>query len=199
MAALSLIIKYFLSNIFRLGLYSFSSARNSLELRSDRESLLQCNNTGTVSSLQLYRLDTSTNTCLLTGNGHVAGTRAPPVRYACTQHGPVKCYADQGTQTVKTFRGKNTKRSLLSAASHQFSRSRSRMSLAFSRRSLGRQCSSDTTSSLPLANTDTSASRQSFVEYGEANGKKQNGGETSFTKRNIKSQVSCSHNLAKLS
>ena len=89
--------------IFRHGLYGFASARNSLEMcrEKDRESLLQCNNPGTVASLQLYRVDTSASPALLTGNGHVS--RGSNSRYTCSQHGPAKCFAEQGTQTLKTF------------------------------------------------------------------------------------------------
>ena len=72
----------------------------------------------------------------------------------------------------------------MTVASLQFSRSRSRLSLAFSRKSLGRQDSNDTTASLPLGNGDTP--HHSLDTNGEPAYKKS---EPSFTKRNIKSQV----------
>ena len=102
------------SFLFRNSLYGFASTRNSLELcqEKDRESLLQVNNADTLSSLQLYRVDTNVSPCLLTGNGHV-DTRLLTgnghvdgrfqSRYTCTQHGTVKYFTEQGTQTVKSF------------------------------------------------------------------------------------------------
>ena len=91
------------SFLLRNSLYGFASTRNSLELcqEKDRESLLQVNNADTLSSLQLYRVDTAVSPCLLTGNGHVDGRFQS--RYTCTQHGTVKYFTEQGTQTVKSF------------------------------------------------------------------------------------------------
>ena len=113
----------------RNGLYGFSSVRNSLDLcqEKDNESLLQVgslyyfkvfgswwswfiknlsqvsNPPGAVSSLALYRVDTSASPCLLTGNGHVSTSESRVAsRYTCNQH-QHKYFAEQGTQTVKTF------------------------------------------------------------------------------------------------
>ena len=82
------------------------------------------------------------------------------------------------------YSGKSTRKNLLTVASLQLSKSRSRLSLAFSKKSLGRQDSNDTTASLPLGNGDT-PHHSSLDTNGEAYKKS----ETSFTKRNIKSQV----------
>lgn len=66
---------------------------------------------GAVSSLALYKVETSASPCLLTGNGHVSSSESRVAsRYTCNLH-QHKFFAEQGTQTVKTsnrFKKKET-------------------------------------------------------------------------------------------
>ena len=63
------------------------------------------------------------------------------------------------------------------------------MSLAFSKKSLGRQDSNETTASLPLGDGDTAANSRHSLDVNGHHGEAYKKSETSFTKRNIKSQV----------
>ena len=73
---------------YRNSFYGFSSARNSIELsrEKDRESLLF--NNGNVSNIQLYKMEQSKSS----------------QRLRCSQHGQVKYYTEQGTQTFRSGR-----------------------------------------------------------------------------------------------
>ena len=191
---LSLIVFFNYRNSF----YGFSSARNSIELgrEKDRESLLF--NSGKVSNNQLYQTDQG---------------KINKQRLRCSQHGQVKYYTEQGTQTFRSLRWSlnglgeliiffqanfdkcliltlirqiqrnikvvscrkksGRKKSFLSGSGMKLGRSRSKFSLGLSKRGYN---------SPPL-----SPSRNSLAEDDGEGSKKS---ETSFTKRNIKSQVS---------
>lgn len=102
-------------------------------------------------------------------------------RSRCSQHG-VKYYTEQGTQTFRSVRRKSgRKKSFISGSGTtsglKLGRSRSKFSLGLSKRSLSGQQGSPS----------VSPSRTSLAEEEGGEGEKKS--ETSFTKRNIKSQV----------
>ena len=153
---------------YRNSFYGFSSARNSIEIcrEKDRESLIYGNTS--MSNIQLYKLDQQPKNSVKS-------------RSRCSQHGVVKYYTEQGTQTFRSVRRKSgRKKSFISGTTSglKLGRSRSKFSLGLSKRSLsGHQ-----------ASPSVSPSRNSLAE--EEGGEAEKKSETSFTKRNIKSQVS---------
>ena len=160
------------------GLYAFPSARNSLETYRDRDTLLN----NSASSVNLNG-ETQLCTQLMTNGTYSNGSISKEINgvlkfnFSCAQHCHRRYFTEQGTQTVRTFKSRHIRRKsfLGEVGTNSFKREKParRFNLRFKKRSPA-----------PLVCEPPSPTNSLLDE--DPNFRKS---ETSFTKRNIKSQV----------
>jgi len=159
-------------------LYHFPSSRNSLEAFKDRDSLLM----NSASSVQLNG-ETQVCTQLVTNgsysNGDISKKTNGVIKsnLSCSRHSSRRYFTEQGTQTVKTFKSRKIRRKSFvgEVGTNSFKREkpRRRFSLRFMKQNTSIFISSPPSPVNSLLEEDPSFKKM----------------ETSFTKRNIKSQV----------
>jgi len=182
---------------YKQGLYAFPS-KSSLETYRDRDSLLKSNastinmSTINMSSINMSSINMSsvnmssinmngeTQLCtqLMANGSYTNGTHSKDINgaiksnYSCAAHCHRRYFTEQGTQTVKTFKSRKIRRR---SSSNSFKREKPtrRFNLRLKKQSSSRLSSEPPSPTHSLLDEATSFTKS----------------ETSFTKRNIKSQV----------
>ena len=190
------------------GLYAFPPTKNSLETFQDRDSLLK-NRTSNInissanlSNIKMYSVNMSsitlssinmssvnmngeTELCtqLMANGSYTNGGLSKNINggiksnYSCAAHCHARYFTEQGTQTVKTFKTRKTRRRSFLGEAGSNSFKREKPTRRFNLR-LKKQSSSRLSSEPPSPTHSLLEETTNFAKT-----------ETSFTKRNIKSQV----------
>ena len=155
-------------------LYAFPSARNSSETFRDKDSLLKNSESSVNHNGETQLMSNGTY-----NNGAISKEMNGTIKsnYSCSQHCQRRYFTEQGTQTVKTFKSRRIRRKsfLGEVGTNSFKREKPvrRFNLRFKRRSPTRLSSEPPSPTNSLLDDDPNFRKT----------------ETSFTKRNIKSQV----------